>query len=110
MLTTDDGEGFSGGIDNVCDDPPAVCTVDDPTAAADETTADELLEASDTVLSATGDDFAAAVLSAVIAADDAADTAVLTIDSLATETANSADPGENGPFAERNDTRRCFRI
>ena len=94
-LVADDGEGFAGGIDNVGDDPPVVCTVDDPTAA-DETTADELLEASNTVVSATGDDFNAAVLSAVIAADDVAGTAVLTIDSLATENANSADPGENG--------------
>ena len=94
-LVAADGEGFAGGIDNVGDDPPAISTVDDSTAA-DGTTADELLEASDTVLSATGDDFDAAVLSAVIAADDAAATAVLTIDSLATETANSADPGEDG--------------
>ena len=48
------------------------------------------------MLSATGDDFDAAVLSAEIAADDAADTAVLTNDSLATETANSSEPAENG--------------
>ena len=61
-LFANDGECFSGGIGNVRDNPPAVCTVDDLAAAAGETTTDEVLKESDTVLPGTGDDFDAAVL------------------------------------------------
>ena len=94
-LIADDGEGVVGGVGNDRDDPPAICTADESTAV-DETTADELLEASNTLLPFTGDNSDTAAPALVVVADDAAGTSALTTASLTTDTASSAEPGENG--------------